>query len=293
MDDNLKNNNDNDLSELWNVELDIMHKFNEVCKKYNLRWFAIAGTLLGAIRHNGFIPWDDDMDVAMFQVDYEKLCSVASSEFKYPYEAQVYRKGNHLTPWHLKIRRSDTTGCTQWEQEYMPDEYNKGIFFDVFPMYSIPDDEQQAQELYKKVSRLNYIIHVCQMTYSDKYLASFSIKKLLRKLYYRTLLLLYGGYDNACKKYLDLCSSYNNQQNQRIGFLSSLPGNKRFIWNRSVFQNSVEWMFEGQTIPIPSDYDNCLRISYGDYMLPKRNGQVHSKLTFDTEISYKNYFDNH
>ncbi len=80
-----------DIKELWAVELDLLEKFQELCRKHELRYFAIGGTLLGAVRHKGFIPWDDDIDLAMPLNDYLKLIEIEPKELKYPYFLQNYR----------------------------------------------------------------------------------------------------------------------------------------------------------------------------------------------------------
>ena len=74
-----------EMKKVWAVELDLLNEFARVCDKYRLKWFAHAGTMLGAVRHHGFIPWDDDIDVVMPREDYERLCSIGSSEFSRPY----------------------------------------------------------------------------------------------------------------------------------------------------------------------------------------------------------------
>lgn len=73
------------MKEVWAVELDLLKEFKRVCNKYDLKYCADGGTLLGAIRHQGFIPWDDDLDIAMLRKDFEKLNEVAPAEFKKPY----------------------------------------------------------------------------------------------------------------------------------------------------------------------------------------------------------------
>ena len=73
------------MKKLWLVELDILNKLIQVCNKYGITYFADAGTLLGAVRHKGFIPWDDDIDIILPRKDYDKLLSVAKEEFQYPY----------------------------------------------------------------------------------------------------------------------------------------------------------------------------------------------------------------
>ncbi|MBR1621497.1 MAG: LicD family protein, partial [Prevotella sp.] len=74
-----------EMKELWAIELDLYMELKRVCNKFNLKFAADSGTLLGAIRHNGFIPWDDDMDFSMPREDYEKLCEIAPKEFAPPY----------------------------------------------------------------------------------------------------------------------------------------------------------------------------------------------------------------
>ena len=70
---------------LWNVQIGLIKEFERICKKHNLKWWACGGTLLGAARHKGFIPWDDDVDVAMLRPDYNKFLDIAADEIKYPY----------------------------------------------------------------------------------------------------------------------------------------------------------------------------------------------------------------
>ena len=73
------------MKEVWAVEMDLLEEAKRVFEKYNLRWYAIGGTLLGAVRHKGFIPWDDDIDIAMPRSDYAKSQELAGDEFCYPY----------------------------------------------------------------------------------------------------------------------------------------------------------------------------------------------------------------
>ena len=83
---------------LWAVEMDIAQKLLDVCKKHNLPIWAEAGTLLGAVRHKGFIPWDDDMDFCMMRKDYEKLMEIAPHEFLYPYFFQSFYHQSQAFP---------------------------------------------------------------------------------------------------------------------------------------------------------------------------------------------------
>ena len=136
------------------IELDIFEKFKSICKKYNLHYFANAGTLLGVARHKGFIPWDDDIDISMDWPDYKKFLEVAPLECEYPYYFQSHLTEPCSEVDHVKIRRSDTTGFSKWEYENIKDPtHNLGIWLDIFPMFNIPSDleirEQKKQEIFK------------------------------------------------------------------------------------------------------------------------------------------------
>ena len=128
-----------ELKDLWKVELDILSAFQEVCNKYNLTWYADGGTLLGAVRHQGFIPWDDDIDIIMPFEDY-MLLSKLSKEFKGSYFLQSWETENGFEPYHMKLRRSDTTGYCDKEKRY-PSDWNRGVSIDVFALCNIPDNK--------------------------------------------------------------------------------------------------------------------------------------------------------
>lgn len=128
-----------DLHKIWEVQLDLLEKLKEICTKYDLTYYAACGTLLGAIRHKGFIPWDDDMDLFLPWPDYQKLLDVAPRECKYPFFFQSIYTERDAMANASRLRRSDTTGFTRWEYENVGPGYNFGIFIDIFPLFSVPD----------------------------------------------------------------------------------------------------------------------------------------------------------
>ena len=115
---------------IWNVQIGLIKEFERICKKHNLRWFAIGGTLIGAARHGGFTPWDDDVDIAMLRPEYEKFRKIAADEIKPPYHLDIwynYRlerdKPSELTDNSLPLisrkhhkKRSCITEFYQWEK---------------------------------------------------------------------------------------------------------------------------------------------------------------------------------
>ena len=119
--------------EIWAVELDLLHELDRVCKKHGLTFFADSGTMLGAIRHKGFIPWDDDIDVAMMRDEYEQLCKIAGEEFSYPYFFQTEYTDHGTLRGHAQLRNSMTTAVLK-DENHTQYPFNQGIFIDIFPL---------------------------------------------------------------------------------------------------------------------------------------------------------------
>ena len=101
------------MKEVWAVQLDLLAELMRVCEAHGIQYYADAGTLLGAVRHRGYIPWDDDLDVMMMRPDYEKLCAAASGEFRDPYFFQTQETEPGTLREHAQLRNSMTTGIRE------------------------------------------------------------------------------------------------------------------------------------------------------------------------------------
>ena len=125
-----------EMKKVWAVELDLLSEFQRVCKLHDLKYSVCGGTLLGAIRHKGFIPWDDDIDVMMMRDEYEKLCKLAD-EFKHPYFFQTEETDPGSLRGHAQLRNSETTGILKRELKFKR-PFNQGVFIDIFPLDNCP-----------------------------------------------------------------------------------------------------------------------------------------------------------
>ena len=117
------------LKKIWAVELDLLNEFQRVCKKHNIKFTIFGGTLLGAVRHKGFVPWDDDLDVAMTRVEFDKLCRIAETEFDYPYFFQTALTDRRYFFSYARLRNSETTAIISGNGT--PD-YNNGVYIDIY-----------------------------------------------------------------------------------------------------------------------------------------------------------------
>ncbi len=122
------------------IMLDMLIEFEKICHKYELKYWLDSGTLLGAIRHNGFIPWDDDVDISMPVDDYKKFCEVAGSELKKSMFLQ-HTKTDTTFPFDYMKIRDDRATIVEFHEEGKDVEYNPGLFLDIFPMLAIKDSK--------------------------------------------------------------------------------------------------------------------------------------------------------
>lgn len=170
-----------DMKAIWAVELDLLAELDKMCRNYNLRYCVAAGTLLGAIRHRGFIPWDDDIDIYMLRKDYDQLMILAN-QFTFPYFLQSTYTEKKLYRPHAQLRNSNTTGYID-EDKYR--DINKGIFIDIFPLDGVSELEEENRKQRKIYDRYNRILS--RFNTAMDYKPETSIIKNLKKIKERNI----------------------------------------------------------------------------------------------------------
>lgn len=280
-----------EMKQVWAVMLDMLAEIDRVCKKHNITYFASSGTMLGAIRHKGFIPWDDDIDIMMMRDQYDKLCTVAAEEFHSPYFFQTEWTDRGSLRGHAQLRNSMTTGIlrTEFERRF---GINQGIFIDIFPLDAIPDNAEVFKKNAKKAKRMKNLYYFIS-SFTDRFYVP---KKKDIKYYVRALLHKFIpddkgkciDYDKFYKKFEELCCAGNNENTKMIGILGLhyTDENLRF---REDFQEAIEVPFEFMTIPVPKNYDHALKSVYGDYMKFVKGGSLHGGMILDASVPYKEY----
>ena len=274
------------MKKLWAVELDILEKFKEICARHGLRYYALAGTLIGAARHKGFIPWDDDIDVAMPWPDCKRFIEIAQKELKYPYFFQCHlteRNGELST---FRMRRSDTTGCTKWEYENMGDpSYNRGAFMDVFPLFYIPQNE----EVKKEQKRL--VMEAWQAFRG--YTALEGKANGLRNVNpeYEKYIDVYKRYSEKYtiqqikELYFERCDM-QKEPTEEVGITAYRVHDPVNVWKTEWFRETVELPFENTIVMAPKGYVELLDWRYGDWHTPVLNTAVHEMYIYDAEVPY-------
>ena len=243
------------LEEYKSILRDILFKIDDICRDNGIPYFLLAGTLLGAVRHEGFIPWDDDVDIAMKRKDYDKLAAIINSG---DYGLVFIRPEDNLDTIYDYGKVCDTT--TRVEELSFQTVQGYGAFVDVFPFDSIPDDETERKRLRRKYFNLQRLL-----THASK--TSIPTNGFARRIAF-----LLTRPINAPK-----LARWLNQQFREMNTGDTNWLGVPWMWHypASLFSSTTDVRFEGRNLTTFSDPDKALRINYGDYMqLPPEEQRV-------------------
>lgn len=262
--------------ELHERLLKMMKEFHIFCEKEGLTYYMVGGTCLGAIRHGGFIPWDDDMDIGMPRNDYERLASMDMSKLPGSLEIKFYRNTDNCPIHYMKLVDSSTTLI---EAQYT--SYLEGLYIDVFPLDGVKNHGKLEQLRFNKIWYTGAIIRYKMRTDvlvspKDK------IKRYVAKLF--ELGKLHNNLDKLMKK-------YNYEEcNYTANFLGAWR--EKEIVRKDMFGIPTKYRFEDTYLYGPQKPDEYLQSIYGDYMqLPPKEKRVckHDYYYLDLHHSYKDY----
>ena len=264
---------------IWAIELDLLSELDRVCRKHGLPYILWAGTLLGAVRHKGFIPWDDDIDVAMFREDYEKLLTL-KDEFRHPYFLQTPHTDPEAGYTHAKIRNSNTTAFNRlWGYR----KYNLGMYIDIFPFEYL--HMEGIQDRVDEIERLS-VQNSLWMKMPSPYKNERDIRRI-KDCEVKTSDDVVRNFDRI----QELATMYNGIPEQYVNkVITKVKQIKRYP--ATMFTDTVEMEFEKHMFPVPREWDRVCALMYGDYMtLPpleeRRNKHQHT--IFEPDIPYTEY----
>lgn len=251
---------DKELHNAQNLMIKILTKVHEICIKYNIKYWLDSGTLIGAVRHNGFIPWDDDLDIGMLREDYDKFCNLALSELGQEFTLVDENLDKHYGNQFAKVMLNGT----KWieNQNRNTKSPNKGLYIDIFPYDKIPSNEDEQNKVFNIYPHLNYAI-LAKLKYDNKLKKANVIEKLKDNL--KRFFINFIPLTILKKERFKLCTKYRYLENNFV--ITKYGGNlRKNINNYTSYSNFVLHKFEDSEFYIPKDYDSILKNLYGDYM---------------------------
>lgn len=247
-----------EIVELREILLSLMDEIHAFCERHGIKYYLSGGTLIGAVRHNGFIPWDDDIDIYMPRPDYDKFMRLYPTEgnnvlyehrlnpdYKYPY-AKLCKKNT------LLIEKDAQSGVRM------------GVYLDIFPLDALGNSEQQAKNLMKKLApyiNLNLSLLVGQWRKGVSFPKNFAIWNL------HNVALMMGGHKKLLAKIDKIIRTYDYESSAYVGEFIDEIQYKR-ITDKKLYQERILHDFEGRQYYIPVGYDKILTDFYGNYMTP-------------------------
>lgn len=240
--------------EAQSIELDILIAFSEYCKSNGLRYFLAYGTLIGAVRHKGFIPWDNDVDVVMPRPDYEKLLSLVQEKPIAEHLHILDYRRERTFPYAKVV---DTR--TVCKEHFLVTEDNMGLYVDIFPLDGMPDDEEEQNRIFRKVNILSKLYVLANYRFNT---GSTPVIRLIKNILYPVSRLVSSRW--VCEKLNTLCAAYPYDASDKVINIVWTWG-RRELTPREYF-TAASGIFENREFTIPAEYDKMLTQYYGNYM---------------------------
>lgn len=253
----IKKYDDETLKHLQQVSLMILKDFIKICEENNLTYYIYAGSLLGTIRHQGFIPWDDDVDVIMFRKDFDKLSEIFldSNNSKYDFFNVVNEEDYFYTFGRIGLKG---TKFEDWWANQV--DYKTQIFIDIFILDNIPNNKIKRFIHKYRSFILNQLTIYAVLKYEN-----FSrVKEIIQQSIYYLLKIIPIKSTTIKQRCVNSFSKYKDENCEEV---CDFPATCQMpIFNKNDFIPPKKLKFENIEVNVPNDYDRVLKIIYGDYM---------------------------
>lgn len=276
------------IKKVQEIQIKLLERLIKLCNKHGLEYYLFYGSLLGAVRNGGMIPWDDDIDILMPRSDYNKLISIASIELEEKFYLQYpLNDENCFYGGYIKLRDCETAG---FECQLGKCKGNQGIAIDIFPLDNVEKNNKARIKRFDKIQHIQRIIYIQTYGINNKYLVGLTKNKI--KCYEYLAKLLNRRW--LCKKLDQLLQSENHKKTELCGVLARYyDRNQCRLLFSEAFQKTKKINFSGMDVKIPIGYEQCLKTLYGrTYInLPSIDKRVPShKYRYFTDISYRKFW---
>lgn len=259
-----------ELKEIQQIQKDLIKEVDRICKKCGIRYNMVGGTMLGAVRHKGYIPWDDDADIGFLRSEYEKFREVCKTELdQTKYYMQDIRDTEGYRWGYGKLRRRNTE-FIRLNQEFMP--YEQGISIDLMPFDNIPDKKNEQRLHCFRCFVLRKALWSEVGVRIEKNILKHFAYDMMRRIPRKYLI----------KHYQKLIMKGERKKTKQVRILTFPTPKGIYGYDRRWYTELALYDFEDMTLPGARDFDGYLRVKYGNYMelppLEKRKVHPISKL---------------
>ncbi|MBO6113866.1 MAG: LicD family protein [Lachnospiraceae bacterium] len=268
------------MKRVWAAQIEVMHEVDKICRRHNIKWFADCGTLLGAVRHKGYIPWDDDMDICMLRDEYNKFIEIAKDELPEGYSIlKLDVKGD---PYYQYITRVTNGRRFEFDKDFL-DRYHECQYptgVDLFPLeYLSPNQEYEAER--KVIARevFAYADTVTEENEDDP-----DYKDMISEVEQLCNIKIDEEMPTKQRMFIaaeTLFKLYGSQGAEHVALMPYWLKDSSHKYPIESFRESIMLPFEHTEIPVPIEYDRVLRFEYGDYMKPVNAGGMHDYPFFE------------
>ena len=254
------------IEEQKQIQIEILKEVKKICDSNNLNYYLGGGTLLGAVRHKGYIPWDDDIDIMMLRKDYEKLLEIFNKQCDKKYKLLCYKNTKDYYYPFTKIVNIQT----KLEETKLRPIAEMGLFIDVFPIDFLPEEDKKITKIFKSYARWYSLVSVYQAK-PEKLTAKSKSKMIIKKIIL-PILEKFKLYSKILKKIDKIIIKYNNTS--KVACITGRYQEKEIMPSSYIAEYKLV-DFEGEKYKIPAGYDEYLTKHYGDYMeLPPEEKRV-------------------
>ena len=260
------------MKRFWAAQLAVLAEIDKICNRHNINWYADSGTMLGAVRHKGYIPWDDDLDIGMFRDDYVRFLIIARKELSKEYYRLFSSEDN---PFDMPFARIASTGAYNYDPERLNMFHGCPISsgVDIFPFDNIFDNENKEEDRVKR----GKLVYSTLAGIKAKILSEDTVRTNITRIEQENNISI--STENAFKDlqvlFENISQECNKDDSIEIAVMNEWIPNSRCRYFRSDYDKSIEIPFEATLLRVPDKYNEILTAYYGDYMTPVRGLAVH------------------
>lgn len=268
-----------DIEELQSLLYFLFGRLHKICEEHGITYNMYGGTMLGAVRHSGIIPWDDDVDISMPREDYERFIKTVREQYGDKYKIYVYPDKNYIYPF-AKFCLKDTILLENYREPYN----ELSLYIDIFPMDGCACDKKESEKMFTRLKQLKHKRSICVYKAKRKGASAGKIKSMLlsvRSGFYRL-----GGYEKYLKKEVEISKRYKFSESDYVCCMAASWFEKGIV-NKGDYLDRKLYKFGDSEFWGMKDYDSNLRNLYGDYMCPPPESQRISNHDYKLFINKK------